>query len=77
MLSVDFPWATTEPGQGFFVPCLDVAETRERGLRAAIPYRMKVEATPMIRGGLLGVWFCVRRPSRGRGPSSPSRSPAA
>jgi hypothetical protein len=52
-----FPWEKLEPGQGFFVPCLDTTRVLEAGLRAATGLRFKVTATPGIRGGRLGVWF--------------------
>lgn len=53
-----FPWSKLEPGQGFFVPGLDVARVRELGLRAAMHHPgLKAKATPGIRRGLLGVWF--------------------
>ncbi len=54
---IAFPWEKLEPGQGFFVPCLDTTRMLEAGLRAATGLRFKVTATPGIRGGRLGVWF--------------------
>lgn len=74
-MTVKFPWDKLEPGQGFFVPCLDVARIRELGLKAALPYRFKAEATPGIREGKLGVWFYVRPQTSSTAASS--RSPAA
>jgi len=44
-------------GEGFFVPGLDVEKIRERGLKAALPFRYRVKATPGIKDGKLGVWF--------------------
>ena len=72
---VKFPWDKINPGQGFFVPCLDVLRIRELGLKAALPYRFKAEATFGIRGGKLGVWFYVR--PQASGTAARSRSPAA
>lgn len=59
-MKVKFPWDKLEPGQGFFVPCLDLMRVRELGLRAAIPYRIDAIATPGIREGKLGVWFAIK-----------------
>ena len=56
-LKLLFPWEKTEPGQGFFVPCLDFTHIQEMGVRAAIPYRIRVTGVPGIRDGLTGVWF--------------------
>lgn len=74
-MKVKFPWSKIEPGQGFFVPCLDVMHIRELGLRAAIPYRINAVATPGIRGGKLGVWF-YSKPRASAG-AARNRSPAA
>jgi hypothetical protein len=52
-----FPWEKLEPGQGFFVPCLNAPPVIEQGLREALYCRIKATATPGIRGGLIGVWF--------------------
>ena len=52
-----FPWEKLEPGQGFFVPCLDTTRVIEAGLRDALSCRIQATATPGIRRGLIGVWF--------------------
>ena len=39
-----YPWAKIRPGEGFFVPGLDVEKVRELGLRAAIPHRINAQA---------------------------------
>lgn len=58
---VKYPWSKLKPGQGFFVPCLDVAKIKQEGLRTALRHRFKqIEATPGIKGGRLGVWFTRR-----------------
>lgn len=59
-MKTHYPWSRLRPGEGFFVPCLDVDRVREEGLRAAIKYRIKGHATPAIRQGLLGVWFGLK-----------------
>jgi hypothetical protein len=56
-MQTNFPWTNLKPGEGFFVPCLDVMEVRERGLLAAIPHRIRANAKIVIRQGRLGVWF--------------------
>lgn len=62
---VKFPWDQISPGKryGFFVPCLDFERMREKGLRAAIPYRVNAEAIPGIRDGKIGVWFYIKPPA--------------
>lgn len=55
---VRFPWARLEPGQGFFVPCLDTAKMTEMVLRDVLQHRLiRLEATPGVWRGLYGVWF--------------------
>ena len=56
-MKVSLPWDRLEPGQGIFIPGLDVAAIRMAGLKSALPFRYNVIATPGIRGGLIGVWF--------------------
>ena len=58
---INYPWQTLNKGEGFFVPGLDVEKIRERGLKAALPFRYRVKATPGIKDGKLGVWF-IRLP---------------
>ncbi len=74
-MKVKFPWNQLEPGQGFFVPCLDVAKMREQGLRAAIPHRVNAQAAPGIRGGKLGVWFYIKLPPSATSSSTGSPAP--
>jgi hypothetical protein len=65
LLVVNYPWATTEKGQGFFVPCLDTDAIRLAGLNAALGHRiLDAKAFAGIKDGLIGVWF-YRTPSRG------------
>ena len=54
---ITYPWEKLEPGEGFFVPGLNVAEIKERGLRAAVPFKFRTQALIGIRKGMLGVWF--------------------
>jgi hypothetical protein len=56
-LKIVFPWEKVEPGQGFFVPCLDAEKVIALGLRDALSYRIKATAAVGIRSGLIGVWF--------------------
>jgi len=63
-LKILFPWTDLRPTEGFFVPTLDPEKTKELGLRAAVPHRIRAAATPCIKDGLLGVWFCRLRPGQ-------------
>lgn len=54
------PWATLPKKHGFFVPALDVEHVRQLVARAAVPYRFKIEITPGVYRGLIGVW-CYRK----------------
>ena len=57
-LSIKYPWQKTEPGQGFFVPCLDTDAVRTEGLNQALKHRIfNAKATPCIQDGLMGVLF--------------------
>lgn len=60
---ITYPWAKLEPGEGFFVPGLNVAEIKERGLRAAVPFSFRTRALIGVRKGMIGVWFYRRHPS--------------
>lgn len=60
-MTVDFPWTKLEPGQAFFVPCLDTAAMKEKGLRSAVPFRIKVDAKVGVCKGKIGVLFSRRR----------------
>lgn len=54
---VKFPWDRVEPGQGFFVPCLDTTEIKRRGLVAAMHLGIKATARIGIYKGRFGVFF--------------------
>jgi hypothetical protein len=56
-MKLNYPWSSLKPGEGFFVPAIDTDKAREHGLRAAVAQRMRLKATPVIKDGLLGVWF--------------------
>jgi hypothetical protein len=58
----NYPWSSLQPGEGFFVPCVDVWRVREEGLKAAIPLRLYHYpfAYPAIKRGALGVWFGLK-----------------
>jgi hypothetical protein len=59
----NYPWSNLQPGEGFFVPCVDVWRVREEGLKAAISLRLyhRPFAFPAIKQGALGVWFGLRQ----------------
>jgi hypothetical protein len=53
-----FPWRSVERGQGFFIPCIDIEEVRQAGLKEALRCRiLDAQTRPSIRDGRLGVWF--------------------
>lgn len=56
-MKVHYPWLETPVKGGFFVPTLDLAKTREYGLKAALNHRVKANAEFGVKGGKLGVWF--------------------
>jgi hypothetical protein len=56
-MQIKFPWDRLEVGQSVFVPCINTDGVRERGLRAAIPYDIKLDAAVGLRGGMYGVLF--------------------
>jgi hypothetical protein len=58
---ITYPWEKLKPGEGFFVPGLDVEKIKELGLRASVPYKYRTQAFVGIRKGLIGVWF-YRKP---------------
>ena len=77
MTADKFPWERVEPGQGFFVPCLDLAAMRRIGLMAATPHRIRADGVPGIYRGRLGIWF-FRKPDRPlRASAAPAGSPSA
>lgn len=64
-LKIIYPWAKTERGQGFFVPCLDPEAVRMDGLKRAVLLSIfDARAQPGIRNGLTGVWFYRGSPRR-------------
>lgn len=61
-LSIHYPWHKTEPGQGFFVPCLDTDAVRTEGLNQALKHRIfNAKAETCIQKGFIGVWFYRQR----------------
>lgn len=57
-LRIHYPWTELNPGEGFFIPCLDTALVREMGLREALKLKMlNARAIPGICDELIGVWF--------------------
>lgn len=59
-LAIRYPWKQLKPGQGFFVPCLDLDKTREEGLKAAVTARaFSAKAFPGVLNGQLGVLFAL------------------
>ena len=56
-MEIRYPWKKIQPGEGFFVPGLDVQKIRERGLMAALPYRINAKAVIGIKEKKIGVWF--------------------
>jgi hypothetical protein len=44
--------------QGFFVPCLNLEEVQQAGLKEALRCRVfDAHAMPRIKDGKIGVWF--------------------
>ena len=62
-MEIIYPWAKLKPGEGFFVPGLDVEKVRELGLRAALPHRIQARAIIGIRKNQIGVWFYRKFPA--------------
>lgn len=53
-----FPWSKLKKGQGFFVPCINIREVQQAGLREALRCRVfYAKAYPAVHKGLSGVWF--------------------
>ena len=73
-LTVKYPWDALPSYGGFFVPTLDVAKTREEGLKEGIRIRLWGKAEPAIKDGKLGVLFTIGAKQRGR-PSQIQSSP--
>jgi hypothetical protein len=62
----NYNWENLKPGEGIFLPAIDVMKAREMGLRAAIMPRKQVYAKIGIKNGLIGVLFFIRaQPSSG------------
>jgi len=62
----NFNWENLKPGEGIFLPAIDVYKAREMGLRAAILPGVKTYAKVGIKDGLIGVLFFRRaQPSSG------------
>ena len=66
----NYPWQKLKPGEGFFVPTLDLQKEKERGLTAALRVITNAKAVYVIRAGYLGVWFYRPSPKS----SSPKQS---
>ncbi len=62
LMEIRYPWTKLKPGEGFFVPGLDVQKIKERGLMAALPLRIRAQAVIGIREKKIGVWFYLPRP---------------
>jgi hypothetical protein len=56
-VKVYYPWETLPPKGTFFVPSLNLKETREAGLKAAVYHKVKAKAQFVIAQGKLGVLF--------------------
>ena len=57
-LVVRYPWSQLKPGQGFFVPCLDLHKTLEEGLKAAVTARVfSAKGHFGVLNGKIGVLF--------------------
>ena len=63
-MKINYPWATLQRGEGFFVPAIDTEKARELGLRAAVGQRLRIKAVPCIKDGLIGVWFYLPLPAQ-------------
>lgn len=56
-VKVHYPWETLPPKGAFFVPSLNLKETREAGLKAAVYHKVKAKAQFAIVRGKIGVLF--------------------
>lgn len=65
-LKINYPWLSLPPYGGFFVPTLNVAKTREEGLKEALRHRIDAKAEPAIKDGKFGVLFTVGAMQRGK-----------
>ena len=60
----NYPWQKLKPGEGFFVPTLDLQKEKERGLTAALRVITNAKAVYGIKDGVIGVWFYRPRPAQ-------------
>lgn len=65
-LKIKYPWLDLPPYGGFFVPSLNLAKTREEGLKEALRYRIDAKAEPAIKDGKFGILFTVGAMRRGK-----------
>ncbi len=62
-----YRWATTKPGESFFVPSVDPPTTLLEGLRSAHTHGLSatnIRAAPCIYKGVMGVMFTLRAPRK-------------
>ena len=55
-----YPWHRTRAGESFFVPALDLMQTRQEGLAQALAVfgsRVRVSSQQGVYKGMLGVMF--------------------
>lgn len=65
-----YPWNLLKPGEGFFLPCLDLEKERELALRSANSHKLNVKCQKGIFKGMLGLW--LYRPPTGPASRTPS-----
>lgn len=56
-VKVHYPWEILPPKGTFFVPSLNLKETREAGLKAAVYHKVRAKAQFVIVQGKIGVLF--------------------
>lgn len=56
-VKVHFPWPSTPVKGGFFVPTLQLEETKVLGLKAAVYHKVPAKAEFGVKDGKLGVLF--------------------
>lgn len=56
-VKVHYPWETLPPKGTFFVPSINLKETREAGLKAAVYHKVRAKAQFVIVQGKIGVLF--------------------
>ena len=65
--SEKFPWHRCAVGESFFIPCLDVQKTLQRGLSEGykvLGQRANIKGRSGVYAGLLGVLFTVKQQRR-------------